>query len=352
MSIERRSFGTLPDGRPVESFTLRNRRGLSITAINYGGRITQIQAPDRGGRLADIALGFDNLEQYLNDQLYFGPIVGRYALRIAGGKFTLNGIQYQLPTNEGHNTLHGGPGGFDKRLWTADTSADELRLSYFSPHLEEGFPADVMVAVIYRLTDDNEFHIDYSARADQPTPLSFTNHIYLNLAGAGSSSVLDHQVMIPADQFLPTDDQALPTGEILTVHRTELDFTRPHPIGQRIGQGRANQQGGYDHFYVLTMRPDGLQHAARVQHPANGRCLDLFTDWPGFEFYTSNKLDGSIRGIGGSYPRYCAFTLEPMWYPDAMHHPNFPSAVLQPGETLRRRIIYRFRIGEITSDVK
>jgi len=345
MSIEQTRFGTLADGRPVWLFTMRSSAGIEVMVTNYGGRITRMRVPDARGNLADVALGFDRLEPYLNDNLYFGPIVGRYALRIAGGSFELNGVTYTLPKNEGDNTLHGGPFGFDKRLWSPDalngTESSLLRLTYFSPGGEEGFPGDVMTAVIYELKHD-EFRIEYTAHTDQPTPLSFTNHVYLNLVGAGTPSVLDHVVTIPATEFLATTQDAVPTGQVLPVAGTELDFTSSHAIGQRIGKGLATVDGGYDHYYLLARDPSDVLHAAHVQHPASGRTLDFWTDWPGFEFYTGNKLDGSIHGIGGKYVKHCAFTVEPMWFPDSMHHPNFPPAILQPGQTLRRRTHYRF----------
>jgi aldose 1-epimerase len=347
MSIERLPFGKMGDGRAVSLFTLRNDSGLAAMISDYGGRMTQLHVPDPGGTLANVVLGFDRLEPYLQDEkMYFGPIVGRYALRIADGTFELDGVQYRLPTNDQGNTLHGGPVGFDKRLWSAEIIEKDgwplLRLSYVSPHLEEGFPGEVRVSVTYDLNDANELIVDYAATTDRPTPLSFTNHIYLNLAGAGVPSVLDHVVNIPAPRHLPTDDRALPTGEILPVEGTELDFKEAHAIGERIGQGLANQDGGYDNYFLMDAEASKPMLVAEVEHPISGRRLSVRSDWPGFEFYTANKLDGSIEGIGGRYAKHCAFTLEPMWYPDTMHHANFPPAIVRPGQTLRRRTIYHF----------
>jgi aldose 1-epimerase len=348
MTLKRTPFGTLPDGRDVDLFRLANDEGMSVSITTYGGRITQLHVPDASGRIGNVALGFDQLQQYLEDDLYFGPIVGRYALRIAGGEFVLDGIRYDLPKNENGNTLHGGPRGFSNQLWTADPleSPGEvaLRLTYFSPHLEEGFPGDLIVSVTYTLTNRNELRIRYIAHTDRLTPVSFTSHIYMNLSGAGAAPIDDHRISIRAPQYLPTDAQQLPTGQIDDVRGTALDLNAPARIGDRMGAPKANIDGGFDHWYVLDNLASLSEPCVRVEDPQSERVLELFTSWPGLQFYTANKMGSGVRGIGGLYTNHCGFTLEPMNYPDPMHHANFPTALLAPGDALDRQTIFRFTV--------
>ncbi len=346
MNIGKEPFGRTGDGREVMLYTLHNDGDVTVKIITYGGIITSLQAPDKEGKTADLVLGFNTLEEYLGAHPYFGAIVGRYANRIAGGRFVLNGTEYKLAMNEGKCHLHGGNTGFDKVVWDAEElkngKAVGVRLSYLSKDGEEGYPGNLEVTVTYQLNNENELVIEYEAVTDKPTIINLTNHSYFNLRGEGSGDILGHEIMINADQYTVIDENLLPTGEIAPVKGSPLDFTEARPIGARIGE----LAGGYDHNYVLNKaQPDELSLAARVCDPESGRILEVFTTQPGMQFYTSNFLDGSLVGKSGRpYHKYAAFCLETQHFPDSPNQKHFPSTVLNPGATYRQKTIYKFSV--------
>lgn len=346
-------FGRLPDGTLVDRYTLTSAAGARVHILTYGGTIQGIEVPDRHGRLANVALGFATLDDYVASSPYFGCITGRYANRIAHGQFTVDGRGYRLETNAGQHHLHGGGKGFDKRVWRVEPPVTPLgraiRLIYTSPDGEEGYPGTLRVAVTYSLGDDNSLRVDYHATTDQPTIVNLTNHTYFNLAGEGAGAVDDHQLQLAADRYTAVDGDLIPTGEIASVVGTPLDFREPTAIGARIRDtfpallaGR-----GYDHNYVLNAGGGTLAAAARVYEPRSGRALEIDTTEPGVQFYTGNSLDGSVVGAGGrTYRQGDAFALETQHFPDSPNQPGFPSTVLRPGEEYRSTTIYRFGVGD------
>jgi aldose 1-epimerase len=341
------TFGTLPSGEDVPIYTLRNAHGVEARISAYGATLVSLRVPDRDGNLADVILGFDSLEGYLGDHPYFGAVVGRYGNRIASGKFTLDGQEYTLATNNGANSLHGGNRGFDKVLWTGGMEGDRLTLTYVSPDGEEGYPGTLTATVIYSLTEDNALQIDYEATSDQPTVVNLTNHAYFNLADAGASTILDHQMMLNADAFTPVDEGLIPTGEIRPVEGTPFDFREPTAIGARIDADDEQIRfgGGYDHNFVLNRTTEGLALAARVYEPTTGREMEVVTTEPGVQFYTGNFLDGTITGKGGViYQHRSGFCLETQHYPDSPNQTDFPSTVLRPGATYQSTTLYRFSV--------
>lgn len=348
-NIDRQTIATTEDGKNIELFTLKNANGMEVGITNYGGILVSILAPDRDGNLEDIVLGFDDVTRYRGEHPYFGSIVGRYANRIKGGKFTLDGKEYTLAQNNGENHLHGGIDGFDSVIWEVEeiqsNDSSGLRLTYLSKDGEEGYPGNLSAAATYYLTDENELRIDYEATTDAPTVLNLTNHTYFNLAGAGSGDILGHQMMINADHFTPTDEGLIPTGEIRSVAGTPMDFRTPTPIGERIDQDYEPLvvAGGYDHNYVLNKTGEGLELAARVTEQSSGRVLEVFTTQPGVQFYSGNFLNGSVVGKGGvAYQKRAGFCLETQHFPDSPNQPEFPSVVLRPGETYRETTVFKF----------
>jgi aldose 1-epimerase len=302
--------------------------------------------PDRNGKLADVVLGFENLEGYLGGHPYFGAATGRVANRIAKAKFTLDEKEYKLAANNGPNTLHGGIKGFDKVVWRASDSSGPagpaVKMAYLSPDGEEGFPGNLSVTVTYTVTADNALRIDYAATTDKPTPVNITNHSYFNLAGPAAGSVLGHELMLTADLYTPVDDTLIPTGEITSVQGTPLDFTRPATLGSRIAELKG-EPGGYDHNYVLRSGGKELALAARVTEPASGRILEMFTTEPAVQLYTANFLDGTLKGKHEVvYKKQQAFCLEAQHYPDSANQPKFPSTILRPGSTYTQTTIYKF----------
>jgi len=343
-------FGNLPGNGPsVAIYTLRNTRGIEARVCTYGGILVSLQAPDRAGRMADIVLGHDHLQGYLESSPYFGALVGRCANRIARGKFVLEGKTYSLAVNNGPNALHGGLKGFDKAVWKPELTrlptGPALELNYFSKDGEEGFPGNLTVKAVYSLDETDSLRMDITATTDRTTICNLTQHSYFNLAGQGD--VLGHQVQIDADRFTPVDATLIPTGELRPVSGTPFDFRQPTAIGARMGQDDEQLKlgHGYDHNFVVN-NPPGLGRISRITEPSSGRVLEILSDWPGVQFYTGNHLDGTIRGTGGQvYQRHAGFCLEPQNFPDSPNHPNFPTITLKPGETYRQSVIYKLSIA-------
>jgi aldose 1-epimerase len=346
--VMKKPFGRTAAGEAAHLFTLTNARGAEARITNYGGRVVSLKMPDRSGKFDDVVLGYDSLAGYQTDAFYIGGIVGRYANRIAKGKFTLNDREYVLARNNGENHLHGGLKGFDAVVWRAKTAAGKsgprLELTYTSPDGAEGYPGRLNVRVVYTLTDNNELKIEYAAVSDRDTVINLTNHSYFNLAGAGSGSILDHRLMINADRFTPTDAGSIPTGEILGVADTPFDFRQSTGIGARIEAPDEQLKfgSGYDHNWVLNKRSNELSLAATVVEPTTGRTLDVYTTEPGMQFYAGNFLE-NVKGKNGKiYRRREGFCLETQHFPDSPNRPSFPSTVLKKGENFRSTTVYRF----------
>jgi aldose 1-epimerase len=345
-------FGTLGDGSKVESVTLSNSHGISARVMTLGASLQSLTAPDRHGKSADIILGYAKVDSYLDQPQYFGATVGRYANRIARGKFTIDGHGYSTPTNDGPNSLHGGSKGFDKVLWKVaevkqDARQASVTLRYVSPDGEMGYPGNLTVTATYTLDEDNRLSIDYRATTDKATLVNLSNHTYWNLGGEGSGSVMDHRLTIPADSYLPVDATSIPTGEFASVAGTPFDFRQPKPIGRDIRNGNDQQLlngRGYDHNWVISRRASAAPRmVARVEDPASGRVLTLTSSQPGLQFYSGNFLNGTTVGPAGHiYRQGDAFVLEPQLFPDTPNHPDFGSAVLRPGQTYRNLMVYRF----------
>jgi aldose 1-epimerase len=348
VKMECNTFGKTKTGTAVEECTITNRHGAKVKIITYGGIITELHVPDRDGKLDDVVLGFDDLQGYLTWHPYFGCIVGRVGNRIAKGKFTLAGREYHLAINNGPNTLHGGKEGFDKKVWKVEDKGvgdgkGWLRLSYLSKDGEEGYPGNLSCEVTYTWTDTNELRIDYKATTDKATPVNLTNHSYFNLRGTKMpGTILDHELMLAASKYTPTDETLIPTGKIEPVAGTPYDFTKPMPIGARIDQLKG-EPGGYDVNYALDSGGGKLALAARVTEPKTGRMMEMLTTEPGVQFYTGNFLDGSLKGKGDVvYKKHYGLCLEAQHFPDAVNHSNFASVILQPGQTYSQTTVYKF----------
>ena len=347
-------FGKTPDGSQADLYTLVNERGVKIKITNYGGIIVSLISPDRHGQPADIVLGYDSLAEYLDQHLYFGCIVGRYANRIADSNFLLNGDAYELNSNEGSNHLHGGISGFDKKIWQIkEISGQEgsgLEFSGVSADGEEGYPGRLAITFCYILSETNELIIRYKAITDKPTIINLTQHSMFNLSGDMSQNILDHELMLNANRITPVNANLLPTGELREVAGTPFDFRQPTAIGAGIKSDdiQLGYGNGYDHNWVLN-NPDGsLNLAARVVEPTSGRILEAFTTEPGLQLYTGNYLDGSSIGKGGvAYNQYAGFALEAQHFPDSPNQPKFPTTVLNPGDTYRQTTVYRFSTDSI-----
>jgi aldose 1-epimerase len=350
--VKREAFGKMPDGTAIEAFTLTNGSGIEVRAITYGGIITSLRFPDREGRLDDIALGYDNLDGYIqNNSPYFGAIIGRYGNRIANAAFTLDGKTYKLAANNGPNHLHGGTKGFDKVVWHGEDLRDSdgvgVAFTYTSPDGDEGYPGALRLRVTYKLTARNELVVDYFATTDKPTPVNLTQHTYFNLTG-GRRDVLDHELTIDADRYTPVDETLIPTGMLAPVSGTPFDFTKPAKIGDRIAQddGQLRRGRGYDHNFVLNRRGPGLVHAAHVRDASTGRVLDISTTEPGVQLYSGNFLDGTITGKNGiKYVQRSGFCLETQHFPDSPNKPDFPSTILRPGEEYRSQTVFTFSVA-------
>jgi aldose 1-epimerase len=344
MNIRTEPYGQTPEGAEISLYTLTNAKGLRARIINYGAVLVSLEVPDRHGKLDDIVLGFETLEAYIAQRVYFGATVGRYANRIGNARFVLNGVEYKLTANEGPNQLHGGLQGFDKKVWQADevTAAGDrawARMSYVSPDGEEGYPGNLRCTVTYMLTNDDELRISYEAETDKKTVLNLTNHSYWNLAGQGAGAVLGHELMINASKFTVVGKNLIPTGAIASVLDMPLDFQAPRTIGSRLRQ----LSRGYDHNYVLNGKPDALKLCASVHERSSGREMEIYTTEPGVQLYTGNYLDGSVVGKGGkAYARHAGFCLETQHYPDSPNKPGFPSTVLEPGRRFASLTVHKF----------
>jgi len=352
-NVQKQPFGKTPGGEEVFLYTLKSPSGMIVKITNYGGTVTQILVPDRNRKFGDVVLGFDSLDGYTSKEntSYFGALIGRYGNRIANGKFTLDGHQYQIPANDAPrpNSLHGGKVGFNKRVWQATPAGTAempaLDLHYTSPDGEEGFPGTLQVYVRYSIGAKNDLHIDYRATTDKPTVLNLTNHSYFNLEGSGSATVLNHKLTLMADKYTPVNANLVPTGEIASVAGTPFDFRKPTTVGARINE--KNQQleygKGYDHNFVLNgTGGNAMVLAAKVEEPTTGRVMEVLTTQPGVQFYSGNFLDGKNVGIGGPFRYRSALCLETQHFPDSPNHANFPSTVLRPGQEFHSSTVYRF----------
>jgi aldose 1-epimerase len=349
-----RTFGTLPGGQTASLHTLTNANGLSAEVTSYGGIITRLLTPDRDGRMADVVLGFNTLEQYVADTPFFGALIGRFGNRIAHGRFTLDGKVYDLPAKNNAPAgipchLHGGAFGFDKVNWAVEPATKDgvngLKLTYVSKDGEEGYPGTLTATVHYWLTDANELRVDYHAVTDKPTPVNLTQHTYFNLRGEGTGDILGHVLQINASKFTPSNAGQIPIGAIVPVKGTPFDFTRPKAIGADIGASDEQLAcaGGYDHNFVIDRAGPGLVLAATVHEPVTRRYMEVFTEEPGVQFYCGNFLDGHHMGKSGrAYGHRSGFCLETQNFPDAPNHANFPNSILRPGEVYRTSTVYRF----------
>lgn len=354
VDIVESSFGKVTDGK-ASLYTLKNKNGMSVSISNYGATIVSINVPDRNGKVQDVTLGFNNASDYEKKSPYFGCIVGRYANRIANGRFTLNQKEYLLKTNNKPGNipchLHGGVKGFDKHLWSVkkltQTNSNSLKMTHISPDGSEGYPGQLTLSVIYKLTDDNQIIITYSATTTKATPVNFTNHAYFNLKGEGEGNILDHQLYINAKKFTPVSKGLIPNGKIEPVEHTPFDFNYPTKIGSRINN--ENEQlvfgGGYDHNWVLDKKNMQLSLAATLYEPISGRHMEVFTTEPAIQFYSGNFLDGTLIGKSGKKYLYRgALCLETQHYPDSPNHSHFPNTILNVGQNYNSQTIYRFSI--------
>lgn len=345
LTVQSEPFGQTEDGREITLFSLRNRHGMKVNLINRGGILTAVEVPDKKGEMANVTLNFSEPAEYLVNGPYFGGICGRYANRIAKGQFELDGKSYQLELNNGPNSLHGGKDHFMKKLWKADSFQTDksagVKLTYTSPDGEEGYPGALKTIVTYSLNDANELTIDYEATTDKPTVLNLTNHAYWNLAGAANGTVLDHDLTLFCDKYLPVDETSIPTGEIAAVAGTCMDFTKPEKIGARIDQP-VNGAGGYDHCYVVNGKSGELRPTAKIVEPKSGRVMEISTTEPAVQFYTGNHLKGTPET--GNAPKHGAFCLETQHYPDSPNRPEFPTTRLNPGETYKQTTVHKFSV--------
>lgn len=348
LTIMKSEFGQLPDSTIIEKYTLKNTNGVEVDVITYGGRITSLKVPNKDGELQNVVLGHDKIEDYLReDNPFFGALIGRYGNRIAKGKFSLDGEEYTLATNDGSNHLHGGVNGFDRVLWNIEPiegkGVSSLKLTYLSKDGEEGYPGNLNITVFYTLTDDNTLEVSYEASTDKTTVVNLTQHAYFNLTGDFSKTILDHEVQINANAFLPVDATLIPTGEIRNVEGTPFDFRTAKTVGEEIeADNKQLKLGkGYDHCWVLN--GEGMRTVATAYDKSSGRFMEVLSDEPGIQFYTGNFLDNNLpMPSGGTYGHRTGFCLETQHYPDSPNQPGFPSVVLKPGETYTTKTIFKF----------
>lgn len=345
--VKKDVFGT-HNGKEVYLLTLTNKAGNVIRLTNFGAKINWIEVPDKNGKKDNITFGYDTFDETLKGDMSFGSVVGRFANRIANGKFSIDGVEYNTPKNNGPNTLHGGPAGWHSVIWNTEVLKNSkfpsVKFTYVSPDMEEGFPGTVNAAITYTWTDNNEIIMDYVCTTDKKTVVNVTNHAYFNLHGAGNGDILDHILTLKASAFTPVDSVMIPTGEIRPVAGTPFDFTTPHPIGERISDNydQLILGKGYDHNYILDNKEDV---DVTVYEPVSGRMLEVITDQPGMQLYSGNFLDGTKKGHGGLPYKYRAgLCLESDHYPDSPNHPEFPTTILNPGDTLKTTTIYRFSV--------
>ncbi len=340
------AFNMEHEGKQIQLFTLRNSHGMIVQITNYGGKIVSIIVPDKKGSFADVCLGYESAEEYVNGIASLGATMGRVTNRIANARFTLNDSTYHLAKNNGEHTIHGGSKGFRYRVWDPDQIDDKtLELSYFSPDGEEGFPGNLQLTVRFSVTDDNELKLTYRATTDKPTVINFTNHAFFNLKGEGNGDILNHKLMVNAEYYTPVDEAAIPTGEILPVKDTPLDFSELTTIGDRINEDfdQLKYVGGYDHNYVIAKNDGELGLAALLYEPGSGRVMEVKTTEPGIQVYTANSLTENDKGKGGkTYGPRSSICLETQHFPDSPNHPNFPSTILNPGEQYISTTIYKF----------
>jgi aldose 1-epimerase len=346
-TVESSPFGTLPDGTKIEMLTLTNAHAATAKVISYGATLTELWMPDRTGKMGDVVLGFDNLQGYLGKHPWFGATVGRVANRIAKGKFTLDGKEYSLEINDPPNNLHSGSHDLGRVVWKAEPSHDHdssaVRFTYTSPDGDEGFPGTLSISVTYRLTNNNELKLEYSATTDKATPVNMTNHSYFNLGGG--NDILGETLYLAAESYTPVDSTLIPTGQIVPVKDTPFDFTHPAGIGMKMA-GIESTPGGYDHNFVLG-EPGKLKLAARIADPTSGRQMEVWTTEPGVQFYSGNFLDGTIRGKRGlAYGKHSALCLETQHYPDSVNHPTFPSVIVRPDQTYRSETTFKFSVHQ------
>jgi aldose 1-epimerase len=347
MTIEQQIWGFTDDGEAVILYTMTNASGAWVKLTNIGAAIVGIGVPDRDEKIADVALGYGDFRDYFNDAGALGKTVGRFANRIAGGRFTLNGVEYKLARNNGKNHLHGGPKGFGEVLWEGRVETDRVVFSYISPDGEEGYPGTVGVEVVYDWNDDHELEITYHARTDAPTPVNLTNHVYFNLRGEGSGDILTHDLLLNCSRYLPTDNGSIPTGERAPVAGTPMDFTQSKPVGRDIAADFEQLRfgNGYDHFWIIDGEPGKLSAAAQLYDPESGRMLTVETTQPGLMFYSGNYLGGLGKDkTGRMLENRCGLALECQNYPDAPNRPDFPSSILNPGEAYEQHIVFRFSV--------
>jgi len=342
MSITERIYGLMPDGRPIKEYTLVNKNSLEVKIIELGGIITSIKVPDTNGVVENIVLGFDDLDSYLKPHPYFGALIGRYGNRIAEGHFKIYAEEFQLSINDGVNHLHGGIKGFDKVIWDSVLeNENQLKLTYRSPDGEEGYPGNLKVSVIYELTDLNELNIKFHAISDQSTPVNLTAHSYFNLTGNPANTILNHLLKINSESYTPVNDQLIPTGKFQSIKETAFDFSEFKVIGRDIDQ----VVGGYDHNFVIKRDDDRLTKVCIVRDPISKRELQVYSTNPGSQFYTGNFLDGTCKsGDGIPYEKHSGFCIEPQYFPDSPNQINFPSTILNPGDSYDSIIRYKFEL--------
>ena len=351
-SVIQAKFGTTPAGETVDVYTLTNPDGMEVRIMTFGGIITSLRVPDVDGKLGDVVLGFDRLEDYLRNPAFFGSIIGRYANRIANGRFTLDGQTYKLATNNGPNHLHGGNRGFDKVVWKGESFKKNnlvgVILTHTSPDGDEGYPGTLSMRVTYTLTPGNKLEVDYEATTDKATPVNLTQHSYFNLAGDGTRDVLGHRLTLQASRYTPVDSNLIPSGGLATVEGTPFDFRMQTSIGARIDQDDVQLRygNGYDHNFVIDRTGEELVPAAHVMEPTTGRVLEVSTTEPGIQLYTGNFLDGTLKGKNGSvYKKRMGFCLETQHFPDSPNKPTFPNTILRPGETYRSKTVFAFSVA-------
>jgi len=346
ITVKKSDFGRMPDGSAVSLYTVTNKKGVEARIITYGGILVSMRVPDRKGALADVVLGHDTLAEYIADnKTYFGALIGRYANRIGHAQFALNGVTYKIPANDNGNSLHGGPQGFDKRVWSAKELPDGVELTYVSKDGEAGYPGTLTAIVAYHLTESDVLRIHYYATTDKDTVVNLTNHSYWNLKGDGD--ILSNLVTLNADRYTPAGDGQIPTGVLAPVAGTPFDFRKATTPGARINQNDPQLKGGlgYDHNWVLNRTGTGIGFAARVEEPTTGRVLEVYTDQPGIQFYTGNHLDGTVKGKGGKIAAMrSALCLETQDFPDSPNKPSFPSATLKPGGKYETTTEFRFSV--------